>query len=95
MALVRSSKSSKSSKPKSSNNLTIKPQDKVDIMMPMILIITHDLKVDIHGVQRATCTNCSECPQFISVSGHVLCAYCGCPPAKHIKVGFFLVLKMV
>ena len=21
-----------------------------------------------------------------SVSGHVLCAYCGCPPAKHEKV---------
>jgi len=68
MALVRSSKSSKSSK--SSNNLSIKPQD----------------KVDIHGVQRAACTNCSECPQFISVTGHVLCAYCGCPPVKHKKV---------
>ena len=66
MALVRSSKSSKSS-----NNLNIKPQD----------------KVDIHGVQRAACTNCSECPQFISVTGHVLCAYCGCPPVKHKKVG--------
>jgi len=65
MALVRSSKSSKSS-----NNVVIKPQD----------------KVDIHGVQRAACTNCSECPQFISVNGHVLCAYCGCPPVKHKKV---------
>ena len=43
-------------------------------------------KVDIYGIQRSSCTNCSECPQFISVSGHVLCAYCGCPPAKHDKV---------
>ena len=43
-------------------------------------------KVDIHGVQRSHCNNCSECPQFVSVSGHVLCAYCGCPPTKHEKV---------
>ena len=52
------------------SKISIKPQD----------------KVDIYGIQRSSCTNCSECPQFISVSGHVLCAYCGCPPAKHDKV---------
>lgn len=52
------------------NNIAIKPQD----------------KVDIHGVQRAACGQCAECPQFISVPGHVLCAYCGCPPVKHDKV---------
>ena len=23
--------------------------------------------------------------QFISIPGHVLCAYCGCPPARHGK----------
>jgi len=40
-------------------------------------------RVDIHGVVRAACGNCTECPQFISIPGHVLCAYCGCPPARH------------
>lgn len=59
-----------SKKSKGSSNSSIKPQD----------------KVDIHGVTRSRCTNCSECPQFVSVAGHVLCAYCGCPPAKHDKV---------
>jgi len=43
-------------------------------------------KVDIHGVTRGSCGNCTECPQFISIPGHVLCAYCGCPPARHLKV---------
>lgn len=42
-------------------------------------------RVDIHGVCRGSCTNCTECPQFISIPGHVLCAYCGCPPARHSK----------
>jgi len=40
---------------------------------------------DIHGVVRTSCSNCTECPQFISIPGHVLCAYCGCPPARHGK----------
>ena len=52
-------------------------------------------KVDIHGVQRSHCNNCSECPQFVSVSGHVLCAYCGCPPTKHEKVSSFCSEKKV
>jgi len=42
-------------------------------------------KVDIQGVSRAACTNCTECPQFVSIPGHILCAYCGCPPARHGK----------
>jgi len=42
-------------------------------------------KVDIHGISRGSCGNCTECPQFISIPGHVLCAYCGCPPARHEK----------
>jgi len=42
-------------------------------------------KIDIHGVLRASCSNCTECPQFVSIPGHVLCAYCGCPPARHGK----------
>ena len=58
-------------------------------------------KRDIHGVVRTACANCTECPQvliglqwcrfythclqFISIPGHVLCAYCGCPPARHGK----------
>jgi len=42
-------------------------------------------KIDIHGVARGSCQNCTECPQFISIPGHVLCAYCGCPPARHLK----------
>jgi len=42
-------------------------------------------KIDVHGVQRSSCLNCTECPQFIGIPGHVLCAYCGCPPARHGK----------
>jgi len=42
-------------------------------------------KIDIHGVLRTSCNNCTECPQFIGIPGHVLCAYCGCPPARHGK----------
>jgi len=42
-------------------------------------------KIDVHGVQRLSCLNCTECPQFIGIPGHVLCAYCGCPPARHGK----------
>jgi len=42
-------------------------------------------KVDIQGVSRLECNNCTECPQFLSVPGHILCAYCGCPPARHQK----------
>jgi len=42
-------------------------------------------KVDVHGVSRAKCNNCTECPQFVSLPGHILCAYCGCPPARHSK----------
>jgi len=42
-------------------------------------------KVDILGMARLECRNCRECPQFVMVPGHVLCAYCGCPPARHIK----------
>eukprot|EP00092_Neocalanus_flemingeri_P092322 GFUD01117186.1.p1 GENE.GFUD01117186.1~~GFUD01117186.1.p1 ORF type:complete len:365 (+),score=56.46 GFUD01117186.1:174-1268(+) len=42
-------------------------------------------KIDIHGVLRSSCSNCTECPQFVSIPGHVLCAYCGCPPARHGK----------
>jgi len=42
-------------------------------------------KIDIHGIRRSSCSNCTECPQFVSIPGHVLCAYCGCPPARHGK----------
>lgn len=42
-------------------------------------------KIDIQGVERTSCSNCTECPQFVSIPGHVLCAYCGCPPARHTK----------
>lgn len=34
--------------------------------------------------------------QFISIPGHVLCAYCGCPPARHGKgnnVWFLIILN--
>jgi len=48
-------------------------------------IIKTPNKIDIHGVRRSSCSNCSECPQFVSIPGHVLCAYCGCPPARHSK----------
>ena len=36
-------------------------------------------------MQRTSCLNCTECPQFVGIPGHVLCAYCGCPPARHGK----------
>ena len=50
------------------------------------LQILHNLfQIDIHGVLRSSCSNCTECPQFVSIPGHVLCAYCGCPPARHVK----------
>ena len=40
---------------------------------------------DIRNIFRGFCVTCGEvnCPGFISVSGRVLCDYCGCPPAKH------------
>lgn len=38
---------------------------------------------DIHNLLRGKCLACKECPEFISVSGRVLCDYCGCPPARH------------
>ena len=40
---------------------------------------------DIRNIARGFCVTCGEpnCPGFISVSGRVLCDYCGCPPAKH------------
>ena len=51
------------------------------------------LQVDVAGVARGVCHNCTECPQFVSVPGHVLCAYCGCPPAKHLKTSLVRVRK--
>lgn len=38
---------------------------------------------DIQNCIRGACLTCGECPSFISVSGRVLCDYCGCPPARH------------
>ena len=40
---------------------------------------------DIRNVLRGKCTGCTECEGFISVSGLVLCDYCGCPPVQHEK----------
>ena len=37
---------------------------------------------DIHNRLRGSCLDCGECPSFISISGRVLCDYCGCPPAR-------------
>lgn len=51
----------------------------------MATILRPEDKVDVHGVDRGDCNNCSECPQFVTVPGHILCAYCGCPPAKHSR----------
>ena len=57
--------------------------------------IHHNLsQIDIHGVLRSSCSNCTECPQFVSIPGHVLCAYCGCPPAKHGKADSGCVLVL-
>lgn len=41
--------------------------------------------VDVRNLMRGYCTTCGEeaCSQFLSVSGRVLCDYCGCPPARH------------
>ena len=38
---------------------------------------------DIRNVNRGCCQSCKSCSNFISVSGRVLCDYCGCPPAQH------------
>ena len=38
---------------------------------------------DIRNVKRGSCNNCTSCTNYISLSGKVLCDYCGCPPAKH------------
>jgi len=40
---------------------------------------------DIRNVLRGKCRGCTECESFISVSGLVLCDYCGCPPVQHEK----------
>ena len=40
---------------------------------------------DIRNVLRGKCRACTECESFISVSGLVLCDYCGCPPVQHEK----------
>jgi len=41
------------------------------------------MSLDIHNCLRGACLQCGECPSFISVSGRILCDYCGCPPARH------------
>lgn len=38
---------------------------------------------DIRNVTRGQCQACGDCEGFISVSGRVLCDYCGCPPTHH------------
>ena len=38
---------------------------------------------DIRNISRGHCKACGDCEGFISVSGRVLCDYCGCPPAHH------------
>lgn len=38
---------------------------------------------DIQNRLRGACLDCGECPSFISLSGRILCDYCGCPPARH------------
>ncbi len=38
---------------------------------------------DIRNVKRGSCNHCRSCTNYISLSGKVLCDYCGCPPAKH------------
>lgn len=45
------------------------------------------LSRDVHHVLRGRCNLCEgeACFGFISVSGRVVCDYCGCPPAKHQK----------
>lgn len=40
---------------------------------------------DIQNCMRGACLTCGECPSYISVSGRILCDYCGCPPARHKK----------
>ena len=87
--------SSKSSS--NSHHLQIKQQNKVSparsltyCCLTSLLMIS---QVDVAGVARGVCHNCTECPQFVSVPGHVLCAYCGCPPAKHLKTSLVRVRK--
>jgi len=41
---------------------------------------------DVLNILRGNCLSCTECPAFICLSGRVLCDYCGCPPAKHLRI---------
>ena len=45
--------------------------------------ILPEMTRDIRNVHRGQCQACGDCEAFISVSGRVLCDYCGCPPAQH------------
>ena len=47
------------------------------------LEILPEMTRDIRNVHRGQCQACGDCEAFISVSGRVLCDYCGCPPAQH------------
>ena len=38
---------------------------------------------DCRGVKRGKCQNCNICERFLAEKGTFMCAYCGCPPAKH------------
>lgn len=38
---------------------------------------------DCRGVKRGECQNCNICEMFLAEKGTFMCAYCGCPPAKH------------
>jgi hypothetical protein len=38
---------------------------------------------DVRNIARGQCQACGDCSGFISMSGRVMCDYCGCPPAQH------------
>ena len=46
----------------------------------------HSMAPDIRNVNRGRCQSCESCNNFISLSGLILCDYCGCPPARHLRL---------
>ncbi len=48
----------------------------------------HHLHADVFRISRGECLTCGAnfCAAFISLSGRVLCDYCGCPPARHRRL---------
>ena len=66
-----------------SNSVRILMSSLIKARKRKFLEILPEMTRDIRNVHRGQCQACGDCEAFISVSGRVLCDYCGCPPAQH------------